>query len=114
MKRRRLSIRHITAEAAKRLTAALLPQDCLLCGAPAGARLLCGACEDALPRLPHALCPVCALPSPAGEPCGACLTQAPHYDATLAGFRYDFPVDRLVQALKYDHRLAVAPWFRSE
>lgn len=111
MKGQRLSIYRAAADAAERFGAALLPQDCLLCGALAGAQLLCGACDYALPRLPHALCPVCALPSPGNETCGACLKQGPHYDATLAGFRYDFPVDRLVQALKYDHRLAIAPWF---
>lgn len=104
-------IHHAIAEAAECVNAALLPQDCLLCGDSAGAQLLCGACEDALPRLPHALCPVCALPTPFGETCGACLKQSPYFDATLAGFRYDFPIDRLVQALKYDHRLAIAPWF---
>lgn len=100
-----------TAAAANYLSAALLPQDCLLCGAPAGAEILCDVCADALPRLPDALCPVCALPTPSGETCGACLKQAPHFDSTHAGFRYDFPIDRLVQALKYDHRLAIAPWF---
>lgn len=111
MKGRFLSIYRATGQVAECIVAALLPQDCLLCGTPAGARLLCGACADTLPRLPHALCPVCALPSPANETCGACLKQTPHYDATLAGFRYEFPIDRLVQALKYDHRLAIAAWF---
>ena len=103
--------RRAAAWAAEFLGAVLMPQDCLLCGAPAGNRVLCRACNDSLPRLPAALCPVCALPSPAAEICGACLRQPPHFDASVAGFRYDFPVDRLVQALKYDHRLALAPWF---
>jgi len=115
MKGQRLSIHrdihHAISDAAKRLNAALLPQDCLLCGTLSGEEILCGACADALPRLPDALCPVCALPSPGGETCGACLSQSPHYDATLAGFRYDFPIDRLVQALKYHQRLAIASWF---
>ncbi len=111
MKGQCLSIFHATALALRRLGAALLPQDCLLCGAGAGTDLLCRACADTLPRLPPALCPVCALPSPPGAGCGACLRQAPHFDATVAGFRYGFPVDHLVQALKYRHRLALAPWF---
>lgn len=111
MKGQRLSIYRAAAKVAGRIGAALLPQDCLLCGALAGAQLLCSACTDSLPRLPHSLCPVCALPSPANGTCGACLSHTPFYDATLAGFRYDFPIDRLVQALKYDHRLAIAPWF---
>ena len=106
-----LSIFHAAAQALRRIGAALLPQDCLLCGAAAGAEILCPACVDSLPRLPGERCPICALPSPAGGSCGKCLGETPHFDATLAGFRYGFPVDRLVQALKYQHRLALAPWF---
>jgi ComF family protein len=45
---------------------------------------------------------------PAAGPCGACFKAAPAFDATLAAFRYGFPVDKLVQALKYGHRLAIA------
>ena len=111
MKGQRLSIFHATTLALRRIGAALLPQDCLLCGAAAGAEILCQACVDNLPRLPGNLCPVCALPSPAEASCGKCLGETPHFDATLAGFRYGFPVDRLIQALKYQHRLALAPWF---
>lgn len=88
--------------------AAWLPQDCFLCGAESGDELLCGACGNDLPRLPALRCPVCALPTPLGETCGACLKKPPHFDATLSCFSYDFPVDQLVQALKYRHRLAVS------
>jgi ComF family protein len=87
-----------------------LPRDCFLCGAAAGATLLCRPCQDDLPRLPAALCPVCAMPSPAGAVCGACLREPPHFDATRAAFAYDFPLDRIVQALKYQGRLAVVPF----
>lgn len=34
-----------------------------------------------------------------------------HLDRTHAIFRYDFPLDRLVHALKYGHQLALAAWF---
>ena len=91
--------------------ARLLTQDCLLCGAASGASRLCRACEDDLPRLPDARCPRCALPTPKGETCGRCLARPPHYDLTLAAFRYDFPVDKLVQSFKYGHRLALASYF---
>jgi len=84
----------------------LLPQDCFLCAAAAGGTL-CPACLDSLPRLAGVRCPVCALPTPDSQVCGACLKHPPHFDATSAVFRYEFPVDRLVQALKYAHRLAV-------
>jgi ComF family protein len=88
--------------------AALLPQDCLLCAAASGDALLCAECRRDLPRLPAALCPVCAEASPGGTICGACLKTPPHFDATFAAFRYAFPIDKLVQALKYQRRLATA------
>jgi len=85
-------------------------EDCLLCGAETGPELLCPACIGELPALPES-CPRCALPSPAGAVCGNCLNRPPHFDATLALWRYEFPCDRLVQALKYRARLALAGFF---
>lgn len=43
--------------------------------------------------------------------CGRCLAQPPHYDRTLAVFNYGFPLDKLLQAFKYAHRLSLAPFF---
>lgn len=43
--------------------------------------------------------------------CGDCLTSPPHFDGTQALWLYEFPCDRLVQALKYRARLALAPFF---
>jgi ComF family protein len=43
--------------------------------------------------------------------CGACLATQPHFDATFAAFRYAFPADRLIQALKYQRRVATADFF---
>jgi ComF family protein len=85
-------------------------EDCLLCGGEGGPELLCAACIAELPALPRS-CPRCALPSPAGAVCGSCLTHPPHFDATLALWRYEFPCDGLVQALKYRARLALAGFF---
>lgn len=88
--------------------ATVLPQDCLLCaGGPTDA-LLCTACLAELPPLPDECCPVCADASPGGAVCGACLKSPPQFDATFATFRYAFPVDKLVHALKYQRRLATA------
>ena len=86
-----------------------LPQRCELCAAPCPDGLLCVACALTLPRLLPA-CPICALPTSAGETCGRCLARAPAFDATVAGFSYTFPVDRLIHALKYQGRLALAGW----
>ncbi|HZV55114.1 MAG TPA: ComF family protein [Rhodocyclaceae bacterium] len=95
------------------ILAKLLPQDCLLCGARSGADLLCAACREELPGLPEPACPVCAEASPGGMVCGACLKTPPHFDVTFAPFRYAFPVDKLIQSLKYQHRLATADFLAS-
>lgn len=96
---------------AKGVVAQLLAQDCLLCGGRSGNVLLCAACGHDLPALPAATCPVCALPTPGGQTCGACLKSPPAFDASIAVWRYGFPVDKLVQALKFEHRLALAGFF---
>ena len=88
-----------------------LAQDCLLCSATSTTELLCAACAADLPHLPALGCPRCALPTPNGEICGRCLNHAPHYDAARATYRYDFPLDKLVQSFKYGHRLALGGYF---
>lgn len=82
----------------------------MVCGAASGESLLCPACDAALPRLAGPLCPLCAVPAADGTPCGACQAAPPHFDATRAAFRYAFPVEHLVQELKYRHRLCCAGW----
>jgi ComF family protein len=99
------------AIAANHVAAALLPQDCFLCGQPESPAPLCPSCRDSLLRLTEPCCPTCAAPTPLGSICGACLKQPPHFDATIALYRYAFPVDKLVQALKYAHRLALVEVF---
>jgi ComF family protein len=84
----------------------LLPaQPCLLCGADSHAGLCCSACDADLPRLTGAHCPICGLPAPDGSVCGVCLKQPPPFDHTVAAYRYAFPVDKLIQALKFHERL---------
>ena len=102
------------AKAARTCVAALLPRDCFLCAAPSGDSLLCPACINSLPRLTSERCPICALPTPAAEVCGACLKHAPQFDATQAVFCYEFPLDRLIQSLKYVHRLASTDFLGGE
>ncbi|WP_413438388.1 double zinc ribbon domain-containing protein [Sulfuriferula sp. GW1] len=85
----------------------LLPQDCLLCGAFSGRAKLCAGCAADLPYHNQACCPVCALPTLDGKVCGHCLKRAPHFAHTWAAFTYAFPLDRLVQSLKYSHNFAV-------
>lgn len=93
-----------------RLGQTLLQQDCVLCGARSGDSPLCVHCRADLPTLSEQ-CPRCAIPSPNSCLCGTCLKSGPAYDATHSLWRYDFPADRLVQALKFRARLALAAFF---
>ena len=89
----------------------LLPaQPCLLCGAPSKTGLCCEACDAELPRLTEQHCPICALPTPAGDVCGECLKQAPAFDHTVAAFSYGFPLDKLIQSLKFRDRLILVDY----
>ena len=82
-------------------------QPCILCGAFSGDGVWCKACDADLPRLGEAHCPICGLPTVNGDICGKCLKRAPSFDATSAAFAYAFPVDKLVQAVKFSARLAL-------
>ena len=90
---------------------ALFPQQCFACGVASGSDVLCRACFAGLPGAGAARCPVCAISQPLGEICGDCLRHPPSFDATRAALDYGFPVDKLVQALKYGHRLASSRLF---
>ena len=86
----------------------LLPQQpCILCGSLSKEGVWCKACDASLPRLNLDHCPVCGLPTLNGDICGKCLAKAPSFNATLAAFAYAFPVDKLVQAVKFSGRLAL-------
>lgn len=80
----------------------------MLCGTLSRAGAWCGACDAALPGLPATCCPLCALPTPDGSACGRCLKKRPQFDRTTAAFAYSFPLDKLVQALKFDEQLHLA------
>ncbi len=86
----------------------MLPaQPCLLCGGASHAGLCCAACDAELPRLTREHCPICALPTLAGSVCGECLKRPPKFDHTVAAFSYNFPVDKLIQSLKFHERLVL-------
>lgn len=79
----------------------LLPRRCLLCGA-AAAEALCAGCAADLPLPLGAACPRCAAPLAAPAPaCADCLRHPPAFDATQVALRYTYPVDRLIQQLKF-------------
>lgn len=93
-----------------RIGQTLLAQDCLLCQAASGGSLLCEACARELPTS-ASTCPRCAAPGTGNAECGACIAAPPHFDASCAAFGYAYPVDALIQALKYRGQLALAGLF---
>ena len=90
----------------------MLPaQPCVQCGVMSPDGLWCAACDAALPYFNSAHCPICALPTPSGEVCGHCLAQPPLFARTTAMFGYSFPLDKLIQGMKYGEQLALAHAF---
>ncbi|MBA3023372.1 MAG: ComF family protein [Sideroxydans sp.] len=83
-------------------------QPCFLCGASSHDGLCCAACVGDLPHHAGPSCSVCAAPLPSGGVCGRCLQHPPAYTRTIAAFRYEFPLDGLIKALKFDEQLILA------
>jgi len=88
----------------------ILPPICLLCGAPCGKNddALCAGCLADLPMPPKPCCPICLVATAHGERCGDCLQHPPAFTKVHALYRYAFPLDRLIHALKYHAQLALA------
>lgn len=88
----------------------LYPAHCLLCGADGARGLdLCAACFGDLPwnRRP---CPRCAAPLPPdsdAQLCGSCLKALPAWDEARSPLAYGYPVDKLIQRIKFDGDLSV-------
>lgn len=92
-----------------RLLRRWLAPRCALCATTAGDPFCAGCTADFLSFDEHR-CRACALrlgPA-AGDLCGRCLRHPPAFDATLALADYAPPVDGLIVALKFGHRLEVA------
>mgnify|MGYP002398471597 CR=1 FL=1 len=96
------------------VTDLLMPQNCFVCGGHAGGNAACAPCRAELPARVGAACRVCAEPIIEGSVCGRCRRDPPAFDATRAVFDYAFPVDAMLHALKYRHRLALADFFAAE
>lgn len=91
-----------------RLSFALFPGVCLLCGCPSRRALdLCAPCAAALPLLLSA-CARCALPLPTPGICGQCLQHPPPFAAALAACHHRQPIDAMIHRLKYGGDLAQA------
>ncbi|MDP2248140.1 MAG: ComF family protein [Nitrosomonadales bacterium] len=90
----------------------LFSQACMLCAAYDGGHLaVCSACLNDLPWQLKTTCPKCALPSYDNQLCGNCLKSQPAFDITRALFRYDYPLDTMLQRYKYQQTLHIAKTF---
>ncbi len=93
----------------------LIPaQPCILCGTMSDAGLWCADCERSLPYLRGPSCRHCALLLPSGDICGHCLSNPPRFDRTTALYAYTFPINKLIQQLKYTEQLALADAFAAK
>jgi len=83
---------------------------CPICGIGTVEPVVCAGCSaDFLDADKHR-CMRCAIPLPgSASVCGACLHRPPLFDATVALADYAPPIDGLVLALKFGHRLDLAP-----
>lgn len=91
----------------------LISQDCTLCGVRSEA-CLCEDCHRDLPFLTlggTTVCPRCSAQSGDNQICGACLSAPPHFDDTTSAFHYSYPLDRLMQAYKFNANLGLLPFF---
>lgn len=91
----------------QRLSFALLPATCLLCGAAASPPWdLCPPCRDDL-RRNETCCARCGLPlAAAAAQCGRCLKRPPAYAATWAPYLYAAPLAGLLTRFKFGGDLA--------
>jgi ComF family protein len=84
---------------------------CVLCLQPAQSMDLCVGCLDDLPWL-GASCRHCALPlsDKRSSVCGRCARAGEFQDIDMcvAALAYEFPVDRLITALKYTRKIEYA------
>jgi ComF family protein len=87
-----------------------LSQDCTLCGVRSNENL-CAACTRDLPFRQTPGCPRCNAEGVQQQLCGACLSDPPHFDHTVSAFDYAYPLDRLIQAYKFNANLGLLPLF---
>lgn len=71
---------------------------------------LCPGCVADLPFVGTA-CPRCALPLPVPVACPKCTKRPPPFQACFALFCYAYPIDRLIQRMKFKRHLAIAREF---
>jgi len=94
---------------------------CLFCDETTyNTEAVCPPCYQDLPWNTYH-CSQCALPVPEPQKtinkqslnivCGECISAPPPFTTTVASFRYDIPIDKAIQILKYNHKQYFATLF---
>lgn len=95
---------------ARAFSSALWPARCVLCLIATKESDLCAECIQDL-ILNRDCCARCAVPLGEGAElnlvCGACVKNPPHFDTSFVPFRYAYPLDRMIQRLKYARELSM-------
>jgi ComF family protein len=92
-----------------RIVARNTPRACLVCGVTRGVPLVCSECAADFFATQQPACERCAGVLSVESPiCGRCSADPPHFDRTVALAIYRAPIDGLIGALKFGHRLEVA------
>jgi len=96
----------------------LLPERCSLCRQNSPDPV-CADCREDLPWN-RAACPRCARPQQSASPgysghlCASCADSPPPFDAGWSAFRYQAPIDKAVQGLKYHAGFRSGYWLGVE
>lgn len=80
-----------------------LPRRCLLCGLGSARALICRACRRDLPWIVRP-CGHCGRPAVTDGGCGRCDLILGGIDRAVAALVYEYPVDQLVAAAKFQRR----------
>jgi ComF family protein len=91
----------------------VMTQYCMLCTAQADNAGICKPCLADMPWHDMPKCHICNLPSNHSI-CGACLKAPPYFDRTSSVFRYDYPLNHLIQAYKYQEALHISVFFATQ
>lgn len=84
----------------------------MMCAAwQGGAYGICDGCLADMPWHDSAHCPQCGLPGYDNQRCGHCINSPPEFDTTSALFRYEFPIQQMLQRYKYGELLALGETF---
>lgn len=90
----------------------LFSPHCILCEAVNGGDIgICSDCHEDLPWHTEDQCPQCGLLALNNERCGQCIGMPPDFDAMHAVFRYELPIDSMLQRYKYSEMLSMADTF---